>query len=161
MIKKPLPSQDDHNPEDPEEHAAWALRSLPTLGGSGMVTHSGFLRLWSKHLWDVGFRHVDYLKRLADADGNIHVSRLPKQTIRFQKAFRGPHHQYNPAARWVSHDTPEPRPTRVPNIDQLTIQEQHALLYQFQAKGMIPQGPIGPVLAEAINGGPDMTDEDK
>lgn len=157
-MKKPIPSQEEANHGDPEEHVLWALRSLPAFAGSGVITHSGFLRKWSKHLWEAGFRHVDYLARLADKDGNIHVSKLPKQTIRFQEAFRGPHHTYNNAARWVSEGTPEPRYSVVPNINDLTIQEQHALLYQFQAKGMIPDAPVGPPLAEALNEGPDMTD---
>lgn len=132
----------------PDEHALWALRHLPSFAGAGVVTNSGFLRLWSKHLWEVGFRHVDWLKRLADEDGNIHVSKLPQQQIRFQEAFRGPHHSYNNAARWVRMDEPDPQPVRIPNIEALTIQEKHALLYQFQAAGMIPQAPVGPPTAE-------------
>lgn len=136
---------------NPEEHALWALRNLPSFAGSGVVTHSGFLRLWSKHLWEVGFRHVDWLRSLADEDGNIHVSKLPAQQKRFQEAFRGPHHTYNNAARWVGMNEPDPEPMRIPNIQDLTIQEKHALLYQFQAAGLIPQGPVGPPTAEEIH----------
>ena len=63
---------------NPQEHFLWALRNLPSFAGTGMVTHSGFLRKWSDHLWHCGFAHRDYLAGLADSDGNIHVSQLPK-----------------------------------------------------------------------------------
>lgn len=148
MQKKPIPSQEEHDPQKPEEHFLWALRSMPSYAGSGVITHSGFLRKWSEHLWKVGFRHRDYLESLADEDGNIHISKLPDQQIRFQEAFRGPHHQYNPAARWVEMDEKDPEPVIVPNIKDLTLQEQHALLYQFAQAGMTPQAPHGPPVAE-------------
>ncbi|ASR77134.1 minor tail protein [Mycobacterium phage MyraDee] len=152
-MHKPIPSQQECDPTKPEEHALWALRSLPSFAGSGVVTHSGFLRLWSKHLWEAGFAHRDYLEGLADEDGNIHVSRLPKQQIRFQDAFRGPHHTYNNAARWVRVTDQDPEPIVIPNIQDLTIQEQHALLYQFQAAGMVPDGPPKPNVAQELNEG--------
>ncbi|BBY34914.1 hypothetical protein BST33_00085 [Mycolicibacter minnesotensis] len=148
MSKSGIPSQGDHNPEDPEEHFVWALRSMPMFAGVGAVTHPGILRGWSKHLWECGFAHRDYLSGLADADGTIPVSRLPEQAIRFQPAFRGPQHGYNNAATWVATDTPEPQPVRIPNIRELTIQEQHALLYQFQELGMVPADPAGPATGE-------------
>ncbi|MGZ6053983.1 MAG: phage gene 29 protein family protein, partial [Isosphaeraceae bacterium] len=58
---KPIPSQQEADMDKPEEHVLWALRNLPSFAGSGVVTHSGFLRGWSKHLWEAGFRHVDWL----------------------------------------------------------------------------------------------------
>jgi hypothetical protein len=111
---------------------------MPTLAGSGMVTHPGFLRQWSAHLWACGFAHRDYLEGLADEDGNIHVSKLPKQTIKFQPAVRGPRHGYNNAARWVPDDTPDPQPINLPDIRQLTVQENEIMLQQYRAAGMIP-----------------------
>lgn len=120
-----------------------------------MVTHTGFLRKWSEHLWRAGFRHRDFIEKLADDNGNIHVSKLPQQEIFFREAFRGPHHQYNNAARWVSKGEPEPQPVVVPNIQEMTTQEQHALLYQFQQLGMIPEAPAPPPLSEVIEQEPD------
>lgn len=149
-MQKPIPSQQEHDPNNPEEHFLWAMRQLPMFAGSGMVTHSGFLRRWSEHLWKAGFRHRDWLESLADTDGNIHTSRLPEQEIRFQEAFRGPHHTYNNAARWVGPDEPDPTPVTIPNIRDLTLQEQHALLYQFANAGMIPQPPHGPAVSEVM-----------
>ena len=148
MTSKGIPSQEEHDSDNPEEHFVWALRNMPMFAGTGAVTHPGILRGWSKHLWEAGFRHRDHLEALADEDGTIPVDRLPKQQIRFQPAFRGPSHIWNNASRWVSaEDTSDPEPVVIPNVQELTIQEQHALLYQFHELGMIPAPPPGPVQA--------------
>ena len=123
---------------NPQEHFLWALRNMPAFAGAGVLTHPSFLRQWSEHLWNCGFVHRDYLESLADADGNIHVSKLPKQTIKFQPAVRGPRHAYNNAARWVSTETPDPEPINLPDIRQLTIQENEIMLEQYRSAGMIP-----------------------
>jgi hypothetical protein len=124
---------------------------MPAFAGAGMVTHPGFLRQWSAHLWDCGFAHRDYLERLADEDGNIHVSKLPRQILRFQPAMRGPRHSYNNAARWVSNDTPEPEPINLPDIRHLTIQENQIMLDQYRQAGMIPAEPPEPLKASVVN----------
>lgn len=121
---------------------------MPSFAGAGMVTHPGFLRQWSEHLWKCGFAHRDYLAGLADEDGNIHVSKLPPQVLKFQPAIRGPRHGYNNAARWVSIDTPDPEPINLPDIRQLTIQENEIMLEQYRQAGMIPSYPTGWSTAE-------------
>lgn len=136
---------------NPQEHVSWAMRSMPAFAGAGVVTHPGFLRSWSEHLWNCGFRHTDWLRSLADEDGNIHVSKLPRQTIKFQNAMRGPRHVYNNAARWVPVEQVDPVPVNLPDIRQLTIQENEVMLEQYRQAGMIPQEPRGPILAEEQN----------
>lgn len=145
-----IPSQEDHNPEDPKQHAVWALRNLPMVAGVGAITHPGYLTGWSEHLWNCGFRHTDWLRALADEQGNIHVSQLPEQVIKFQPAFRGQRHDMNHAARWVKADAPDPEPVRIPDIRKLTQQENEAMLQQYRAAGMIPDGRTGPSTAEVI-----------
>jgi Protein of unknown function (DUF2744) len=140
----------------PEEHFAWALRNMPTGGDSGAVVYPGFLRQWSEHLWRCGFAHRDYLEGLADADGNINVSQLPQQEIVYRKPYRGPNHHYNNAARWARADEPEPPPVRIPDIDQLTIQENMAMIEQYRARGWIKDRTVAPALAEIL-GDPDDT----
>lgn len=146
-----IPDQSTADMSNPEEHFAWALRNMPAFAGAGMVTHPGFLRRWSSHLWECGFAHSDYLAGLADENGNIHVSKLPKQRIKFQQAVRGPRHLYNNAARWVDSNAPDPEPINLPDIRQLTIQENEAMLAQYRDAGMIPAAPPGPTVAQAIN----------
>lgn len=146
-----MPSQEECNHGDPAEHFLWALRSMPAFAGSGVITHSGFLRNWSRHLWDAGFRHRDYLESLADEHGNIHVSKLPEQTIRFQEAFRGPHHTYNNAARWVRKGDPDPEPVVIPNIQAMTAQEKYALAYQLKQDGVVIPDAPKPRMAQEYN----------
>lgn len=146
-----IPLQQDADMNNPEEHFVWALRNMPVFAGVGMVTHPGFLRQWSEHLWNCGFAHTDWLAGLADEDGNIHVSKLPRQRIRFQPAMRGPRHGYNNAARWVDDSTPDPEPIRLPDIRQLTIQENEVMLDQYRSAGMIPPPPPGPSVAEVVD----------
>jgi hypothetical protein len=136
---------------NPQEHFAWALRNMPAFAGAGLVTHPGFLRQWSEHLWNCGFAHRDYLEGLADENGNIHVSKLPQQSIKFQEAVRGPRHGYNNAARWVGSDTPDPEPINLPDIRQLTVQENEAMLDQYRAAGLIPPAVRGIPGAEVVS----------
>lgn len=147
-----IPTQDQANMDDPEEHVLWALKNLPNVGGVGQVTHPDILRKWSKHLVECGFAHRDWLAGLADEDGNIHVSQLPEQKIKWQVAPRGPRHDYNPASQWVASDEPEPEVMRLPDIRQLTPQENAAMLAQYYAAGMIPDPTPPRDRAEVING---------
>lgn len=151
LPKKAIPSQAEADPNNPEEHFLWALRNLPMVAGSGMMTFSPFLRKWSAHLWECGFAHRDYLASLADEHGNIHVSKLPEQVKKFQEPFRGPHHQYNPAARWVKHDTPDPKPFVVPNIQEMTAQEKYALAYQLHRDGVVIPEPPKPMTGKVVH----------
>lgn len=143
-----IPTQDTHDPLDPRQHAVWALRNLPMVAGVGAITHPGYLADWSEHLWKCGFAHRDYLAGLADEDGMIHVSQLPQQVIKFQQPFRGQRSNYNNAARWVEMDEADPEPVRIPNIKQLTDQENEAMIRQYRDAGMIPDGRPGPCTAE-------------
>lgn len=136
-----IPAQADCDPTNPEEHFLWALRNLPNVRGVGQVTHPSILRDWSRHLVDCGFAHRDWLAGLADDNGMIHVDQLPKQVKKFQVAARGPRHDFNPAAGWVPIDEPDPAPVRLPNIHELTAQENAAMLAQYRAAGLIPALP--------------------
>ncbi|AXH48805.1 minor tail protein [Mycobacterium phage Steamy] len=145
-----LPTQETHDPRDPRQHVVWALRNLPMVAGVGAITHPGYLSDWSEHLYKCGFRHVDSLRALADEDGNIHVSQLPEQEIRFQQPFRGQRHPMNPAARWVEKDEADPEPVRIPDIRKLTDQENQAMLQQYRDQGWIPDDRVGPAKAEVF-----------
>lgn len=76
-----IPTQDEADLNNPEEHFLWALRNMPAFAGAGMVTHPGFLRQWSAHLWNCGFAHRDWLEELADEDGDIHISKIGRAHV--------------------------------------------------------------------------------
>lgn len=145
-----IPTQQNHDPRDQRQHFAWALRNLPMVAGVGAITHPGYLADWSEHLWKCGFAHRDYLAGLADEDGNIHISQLPEQIIKFQQAFRGMRSDYNNAARWVGVDEVDPEPFVIPNIRLLTDQENQAMINQYKEAGMINDGKPAPSLADEL-----------
>jgi len=145
-----IPSQEEVNFNDPEQHFVWALRNMPTMAGAGMITHPGYLKLWSKHLWECGFAHRDYLAGLADENGMISVDQLPVQRIQFQKAMRGARNIFNNAATWVPVGTPAPKLIKLPDITQLTREENEAMLKQYRDAGMIGDGPPKPDVAEVV-----------
>lgn len=151
MFTSAIPNQEQCNPGKPDEHFLWALRAMPMIAGSGMMTHPGFLRGWSKHLWECGFAHRDYLAGLADADGNIHVSKLPAQQIEFQPPFRGPQHGYNPASQWVKPGTAAPQPVTIPDINEWATNEQYVLAYQLKECGVVIPDAVKPSTAQVIN----------
>lgn len=128
-----IPTQDEIDYDDPEQHFLWALRNMP----DGPMTHPSLYKKWSRHLVECGFIHRDALVKLADESGHIHVSQLPEQKKVFHPAPRGPRHIYNPAAGWHGPDVPEPSPVRVPDIRQLTEEENQALIAQYRAFGYI------------------------
>lgn len=146
-----IPTQDTVDWTDPQQHFAWAMRNMPTPFGTGAVTHPGMLVTWSEHLWKCGFAHRDYLEQLADEDGNIHVSKLPRQSIKWQPPFRGPQSNYNNAARWVESSAEPIEPVRLPDIRQLTQQENEFMLQQYRDAGMIKENAPGPALAEEFD----------
>lgn len=146
-----IPDQDNCDWTKSEEHLAWALRNMPTFAGVGAVTHPGFLRTWSKHLVEAGAVHVDYLRTLADANGNINVSQLPRQTKKWQPAFRGQRHGFNNAARWVSVGAPAPQPYRLQDVSKLTQQEQQAMVRQLIQTGAIKTEKPPEHSAEVVN----------
>ena len=137
-------SQEQTNYNNPREHFEWALRSLPMVAGIGGVIPPAFLPAWSEHLFGCGFFHRDFIASLADENGMIHVDQLPRQVLQFEPAVRGPRNAYNNAARWVVEGTPPPEPIRLPDVTELTADEQAAMIDQFVNAGLIGARDAGP-----------------
>ena len=116
---------------------------MPMAAGSGAVTAPAILELWAKHLWDCGVAHRDLLEKLADEDGNIHVSKLPKQTKKFIPPVRGPRHGFNNASRWIGMEERAPKPMVVQDPRLLTAQEREAQLGIYREMGLIPENRPG------------------
>ena len=93
---------------------------------------------------------VGTLASRASAPSICACDKLPKQSIKFQQPFRGQRNDYNNAARWVGVDEPNPVPVKIPNIKQLTQQENEAMLKQYRDAGMIPDGRHGPALGGEV-----------
>ncbi|GAB4588744.1 phage gene 29 protein family protein [Nocardia sp. IFM 10818] len=121
-----IPTQETCDPDNPEEHALWALVHLPQVGVP-LLMHPSVLRDWSKHLYELGFRHDPEL-----------------QAKKLQRPFAGRQSPYNGATAWVDKDAPDPPMRTLPDIRSLTAEENAAMLAQYQAAGMVPAAPEQP-----------------
>lgn len=135
----------------PEEHFLWALHGMPTIAGTGGLSHPAILKRWSQHLWECGFVHRDWVAARADEDGKFDVNRLPPQTIKKIPAVRGQRHVYNNAVTWIPVDQASPAAMRIPDVRQFTMQENEALVRQLEAVGAIKKPPVPQHLAEEEN----------
>lgn len=138
-----VPTQETTDLTKPEKHLLWCFQNMPVVAGTGAVTSPAILEGWAKHFWDCGVAHRDYLETLADSDGNIHVSKLPKQMKKFIPPMRGPRHGFNNASRWIGMNEKAPRPMVVQDPRQLTAQEREAQLDIYREMGMIPENRPG------------------
>ena len=128
-----LYTQENCDPDDPKQHALWALMHLPSVGGAPMITHPQILQEWSKRLWDAGFRHNPEL-----------------QTVKYITPRRGGDHVYNASGGWVPMDTPEPPQMVIPDVNRLTPEENELMIAQYRASGMIPDASPEPRKALVI-----------
>ena len=142
-MTSPVPTQENTDLSKPEEHLLWVLQNMPLGVGTGAITAPHILKSIAKHLWDTGTCHRDYLEALADENGNIHVSKLPKQTKKFVPPMRGPRHGFNNASRWVGMNERTPKPMVVQDPRMLTAQEREAQLGIYREMGMIPDNNPG------------------
>lgn len=54
-----FPTRDNCDPNDPEEFALWAFAAPPGVNGAPLIMPIDVFRLWSKRLWELGFRQVE------------------------------------------------------------------------------------------------------
>lgn len=54
-----FPTRANCDPDDPEEFALWAFVALPNVKGAPLIMPVEFYRQVSKHLHELGFRHVE------------------------------------------------------------------------------------------------------
>lgn len=143
-----IPTQEECNPDDPEEHFLWALKNLPGVFGVGQIVHPSILRQWSEHLVKCGFIHVDSVKKLANKNGTVSVKKLPEQQIEWHPPL-GPRHEFN-RGDWVPVGTPKPEPTHLPDIRQWGPVENQIMLDQYRRAGFIPDLPPTVDVAEEL-----------
>lgn len=59
-----LPTQATCDPENPEEHALWALVNFAGVVGAPLLLPLKFMRGLAHHLWRAGFRHHPELQEI-------------------------------------------------------------------------------------------------
>ncbi|MBF6449033.1 MULTISPECIES: phage gene 29 protein family protein [Nocardia] len=113
-----IPTYDDCDPNNPHEAFTWALVGLPGPRNAPLMVHPDVLRQWSKHLWDLGFRHDPQA-----------------QTKEYHHPARGVTHWLNGSGRWVPAGTPAPAEVSAPDMAQLTADERAHVVQQLRESG--------------------------
>ncbi|PXX52631.1 uncharacterized protein DUF2744 [Nocardia tenerifensis] len=113
-----IPSLDQCNPDDPNEAFVWALVGLPGPQNSPLLVHPDVLRQWSKHLWDLGFRHYP-----------------DEQTKEYHPPARGLTHWLNGSGQWAEKGAPRPAESSAPDVSELTPDERAHLVEQLRESG--------------------------
>jgi hypothetical protein len=113
-----IPLQENCDPANPEEAFLWAFVGLPGPQNGPMLLPPQILGKWSKHFWDLGFRHYPC-----------------DQTKEYHPPTRGSDHWLNSAGRWVPMGTPRPAKVTIPDVHSMTVEERQALVAQLQATG--------------------------
>lgn len=113
-----LPSQEECNQNDPEDAFVWAFVGLPGPRNGPMLVPQQVLGKWSKHLWDLGFRHHPQ-----------------EQMLEYHPAVPGSEHWISQAGNWVPVGTPRPPEVTVGSVADLSIDERRELVRQLQESG--------------------------
>ena len=135
---------------DPEVKNQWALVALPFHGSTPFPIEDALRPQWSKHLDDLGYVWGPGLAELADENGNIHVSQLPVQKIKFRPPFRGQQHTLNNSGAWVPIDDPDLDPVVLPDVSAYTRHEQEVIAEQLRQEGVIHEEKALVDVAEAV-----------
>lgn len=118
-----IPLQSGCNPNDPEEHALWALTGLAGPNSQApLILPVAVTKLWSKHLYDCGYRHHPEL-----------------QKIKYIPPAAGTNWVVGAAGEWVDINTPLTPQQSAPDISHLSDEEQLVLLSQLIQRFQPPQ----------------------
>lgn len=110
-----IPLQSGCDPDNPEEHALWAL-----VGLAGPNSHAPLIlpeivqREWSRHLHACGFRHHPEL-----------------QTIKYVPPAKDTNWVLGAAGEWVDINTPLAPEQTAPDLSHLSDDEKIAVLRQL------------------------------
>lgn len=110
-----FPLRENCDPDNPYQHALWALVALPGQNGAPLVMPVEYLQLVSKRLWDLGFRRVE------------------EPTLKYYKPSATEPHWLTSPGSWVDIDAPDPDP-RTPArraVDSLVTQQKAELFREL------------------------------
>lgn len=147
-----IPTQDNCNQSDPKQKFQWIAVQLPFAGRQEYTPSSDQLEAWSERWDSLGIEHVDNLRKLADENGNIHVSQLPKQKLKLRVPYRGQQHYLNGAMQWIGVDEPEISPVALPNMEEYTRHEQEFIAEQLRYHGVVKDSEPKPDTAVVVDG---------
>ncbi len=144
-----LPMQSNCNQDDPREANQWLFVDLQFGPNQPYTPDQRMLPDWSERVSDAGFVHVDNVRKLADANGMVHVDQLPKQKLRYRPPYRGQQHTLNHGV-WVPMDEKDPEPFAVPDPAEFTSHEQEAMAERLYHTGVLKREDPKPEGAQAV-----------
>ncbi|NIL77596.1 DUF2744 domain-containing protein [Rhodococcus sp. B10] len=125
--------------EDPKKRHQWLFVGSMVYGATARYTpDDDSLEVLSERIPEGGYVHVSDLHTLADADGNIHVSKLPVQTKKLKLPAMGQHHTLNNTSQWVDFDEPDSVPMVAQDMDAFTTEQNQVHFQQLLDKGFRP-----------------------
>ena len=111
-----LPTQGTCNPDNPKEHAIWALIALPGASDTApLVLPVEVMAKWSEHLYKAGFRHHPEL-----------------QEIFYVPPVNNPNWVNGAGGRWVEKGEDLTPAECTPRVGDLSEHEKHLLLDQLK-----------------------------
>lgn len=113
-----IPLHENSDPSKPEDAFTWALVGLPGQRRAPLMVHPDVLRKWSKHLWELGFRHYPDL-----------------QTKEYHHPPRGAGQWLGGAGDWLPIGTPRAAHSTAPNMAELTAHERARIIEALRANG--------------------------
>lgn len=147
MARLPL-QQDCIESDDPTIRHQWVFVALPFHGMTPFTMEPQLREQWSERIDEAGYRHVDQIRALADENGNIHVSQLPEQKVKFIPPHRGQQQHLNNSGVWVGMDEEAPDPVALPNVEEYTRHEQEFIAEQLRYHGVVRD--LEPEVAGAV-----------
>ncbi|WP_019932352.1 DUF2744 domain-containing protein [Nocardia sp. BMG111209] len=113
-----IPLHEHCDQDEPEEAFVWALIGLPGPRNSPLLVHPHTLGEWSKHLWDLGFRHAP-----------------DDQAKEYHPPARGHRHWLNGSGQWLPQGAPRATLPGLPDVTELTADERAHLVRQLRDSG--------------------------
>lgn len=136
MARLPL-QQDCVDSDDPKVKHQWVLVALPFHGMTPFTMEPELREQWSERIDEAGYVHGPTLAKLADENGNIHVSQLPEQKVKFIPPHRGQQQALNNSGVWVDMDEEDPEPVALPDMAEYTRHEQEFVAEQLRYHGVV------------------------
>lgn len=132
-----IPTLENCDPNDPEQVLQWIAVQLPFAGQQEYTPGPDQRAAWSKRWDSLAIVYAPSLAKLADENGNIHVSQLPQPKLKLRAPYRGQQHYLNGAMQWVDIDEPEVSPVALPDMAEYTRHEQEFIAEQLRYHGVV------------------------
>lgn len=135
----------------PHRWLQW-LRGMPMANGQPTNYQINDAQAMAEHLEKCGFAWGPELAALANGDGFIHVSQLPVQQIKQLPPEYGPDIWVNPTGKWVPVDEPDPAPTKVLDLTELSDEQVAAIeLEQAEVKEALRRREIAKEIEKGLD----------